>query len=203
MPRLLWHRTKSILQLQFLPAVKMPCEACHGYRLNPLSLTIQFKGKNLGQILAMTVKEARLFLDAFPKVVKTLDTLTAVGLDYLQLGQEISTLSGGEQQRIRLSRELAKRSTGKTLYLFDEPTIGLHSDDIVKLLAIFHELVDRGNTLVLIEHNLDVIANADKVFDLGPGAGDKGGHLVAQGTPEDIAKNTQSTTGRFLLEKLK
>lgn len=193
--------TKSI-QLQFLPAVKMPCETCQGYRLNPLSLTIHFKGKHLGQILQMTVKEAREFLDAFPKIVKILDTLIAVGLDYLQLGQEISTLSGGEQQRIRLSRELSKRSSGKTLYLFDEPTIGLHADDIVKLLAIFHELVDRGNTLVLIEHNLDVIMSADRVFDLGPGAGNKGGYLIAQGTPEEIAKNKQSVTGRFLKNHL-
>jgi len=146
----------------------------------------------------MTVKEARPFLDAFPKIVKILDTLIAVGLDYLELGQEIATLSGGEQQRIRLSRELSKRSSGKTLYLLDEPTIGLHSDDIVKLLAIFHQLVDRGNTLVLIEHNLDMIANADRVFDLGPGAGVKGGHLIAQGTPEEIIRNEKSITGRFL-----
>ncbi len=193
--------TKAI-QLQFLPAVKMPCEACQGYRLNPLSLSIYFKGKHMGQILQMTVKEAREFLDAFPKIVKILDTLIAVGLDYLQLGQEIATLSGGEQQRIRLSRELAKRSTGKTLYLFDEPTIGLHSDDIVKLLTIFHELVSRGNTLVLIEHNLDVISNADMIFDLGPGAGNKGGYLVAQGTPEELVKNKHSVTGRFLKEKI-
>jgi excinuclease ABC subunit A len=193
--------TKAI-QLQFLPAVKMPCEACQGFRLNPLSLSIYFKGKHMGQILQMTVKEAREFLDAFPKIVKILDTLIAVGLDYLQLGQEIATLSGGEQQRIRLSRELAKRSTGKTLYLFDEPTIGLHSDDIVKLLTIFHELVNRGNTLVLIEHNLDVISNADMIFDLGPGAGNKGGYLVAQGTPEELVKNKHSVTGRFLKEKI-
>ena len=189
--------TKSI-QLQFLPAVKIPCEACHGYRLNPLSLSIQFKGKHLGHILEMTVKEARPFLDAFPKIVKILDTLIAVGLDYLQLGQDIASLSGGEQQRIRLSRELSKRSSGKTLYLFDEPTVGLHSDDIVKLLAIFHQLVDRGNTLVIIEHNLDVIANADRVFDLGPGAGTQGGELIAQGTPEQVAHNENSVTGRYL-----
>ena len=191
--------TKSI-QLQFLPAVKIPCETCQGYRLNPLSLTIHFKGKHLGQIFQMTVQEARVFLDAFPKIVKILDTLIAVGLDYLQLGQEIASLSGGEQQRIRLSRELAKRSTGKTLYLLDEPTIGLHSDDIVKLLAIFHELVNRGNTLVLIEHNFDVIGNADTIFDLGPGAGQQGGYLIAQGTPEEIVKNKNSVTGRFLME---
>ncbi len=186
------------ISLQFLPPVKMPCEACHGYRLNPVSLSIQFKGKHLGHLLHMTVKELRLFLDAFPKIVKILDTLISVGLDYLQLDQEIATLSGGEQQRIRLSRELAKRSSGKTLYLFDEPTIGLHSDDIVKLLAIFHQLVERGNTLVIIEHNLDIIANADHLFDLGPGAGVQGGHLLASGTPEEIAQNPVSITGRYL-----
>ena len=134
----------------------------------------------------MTVLEARPFFDAFPKVVKILDTLISVGLDYLQLGQEVATLSGGEQQRIRLSRELSRRSSGKTLYLLDEPTVGLHSDDIVKLLKIFHELVDRGNTLVIIEHNLDVIKNADYLFELGPGAGTHGGSLVAEGTPDAL-----------------
>lgn len=189
--------TKSI-QLQFLPAVKTTCEACQGYRLNPLSLSIHYKGKHLGHILKMTVQEARPFLDAFPKIVRILDTLIAVGLDYLQLGQEIATLSGGEQQRIRLSRELSKRSSGKTLYLFDEPTIGLHSDDIVKLLAIFQQLASRGNTLVVIEHNLDVITNADYIFDLGPGAGLHGGHLIAHGTPEQLKANPTSITGTYL-----
>jgi excinuclease ABC subunit A len=191
--------TRSI-QLQFLPSVKMTCEACHGFRLNPLSLTIHFKGKHLGHILQMTVKEARTFLDAFPKIVRILDTLIAVGLDYLQLGQEIATLSGGEQQRIRLSRELSKRSAGKTLYLFDEPTIGLHSDDIVKLMKIFEQLTAKGNTLVVIEHNLDVIRCADYIFDLGPKAGRDGGYLVASGTPEEIMKNPRSITGRYLCQ---
>ena len=148
----------------------------------------------------MTVKEARSFLDAFPKIVRILDTLIAVGLDYLQLGQEIATLSGGEQQRIRLSRELSKRSSGKTLYLFDEPTIGLHSDDIVKLMKIFEQLTAKGNTLVVIEHNLDVIRCADYIFDLGPKAGHEGGYLVATGTPEEIMKNPRSITGKYLCQ---
>jgi excinuclease ABC subunit A len=189
--------TKSI-QLQFLPPVKVPCDTCQGYRLNPLSLEVKFKEKNFGQILAMTVLEAKEFFDAIPKVTKILDILISVGLGYLQLGQEIASLSGGEQQRIRLSRELAKRSSGKTLYLFDEPTIGLHSEDIVKLLSIFHALVDRGNTLILIEHNLDVIAHADYIFDLGPGAGEKGGQIIACGTPKELIHQSQSFTARYL-----
>lgn len=193
------HGTR-LIQLQFLPAVKITCEACQGFRLNPLSLSVEYKGKHLGDVLQMTVLEARPFFDAFPKVVKILDTLIAVGLDYLQLGQEVATLSGGEQQRIRLSRELSRRSSGKTLYLLDEPTVGLHSDDIVKLLKIFHHLVDRGNTLVIIEHNLDVIKNADYIFDLGPGAGEEGGQLIAEGTPEDVKDNPLSVTGRYLNE---
>ncbi|MBP7074332.1 MAG: excinuclease ABC subunit UvrA [Rhabdochlamydiaceae bacterium] len=191
------HGTR-LIQLQFLPPVKITCEACHGFRLNPLSLTVEYKGKHLGHVLQMTALEARPFFDAFPKIVKILDTLIAVGLDYLQLGQEVASLSGGEQQRIRLSRELSRRSSGKTLYLLDEPTVGLHSDDIVKLLKIFHQLVDRGNTLVIIEHNLDVIKNADYLFDLGPGAGLAGGQLIAEGTPEELKSNAQSVTRTYL-----
>jgi excinuclease ABC subunit A len=145
----------------------------------------------------MTAAQARSFFDAFPKITRILDTLISVGLDYLQLGQEVATLSGGEQQRIRLSRELSKRSSGKTLYLLDEPTVGLHSDDIVKLLRIFHELVDRGNTLVVIEHNLDVIRSADYIFDLGPGPGTQGGRLIAEGTPEQIKDHPDSVTGKY------
>ncbi len=184
--------------LQFLPPVKVTCEACHGLRLNPLSLSVPFRGKNLGEILQLTVTEAREFLITIPKVMRLLDTLIAVGLGYLQLGQEIATLSGGEAQRLRLSRELGKRSTGKTLYLFDEPTIGLHSADIAKLLPIFRTLVDQGNTLILIEHNLDMIANADYLIDLGPGAGKAGGSVVALGTPEEVAAVPQSLTGKYL-----
>ncbi|MBS0615440.1 MAG: excinuclease ABC subunit UvrA [Verrucomicrobia bacterium] len=196
------HGTQSI-SLQFLPPVKVPCSACHGYRLNPLSLTIQYKGKNLGEILSLTVLEARSFLDAIPKAVKILDTLISVGLDYLKLSQEIATLSGGEQQRIRLSRELAKRPKGKTLYLLDEPTVGLHSDDIARLLPIFQSLVARGSTLIVIEHNLDVITACDHIIDLGPGAGVHGGTIVAAGPPEQIAKNPRSITGKYFPAELR
>lgn len=187
-----------LIQLQFLPPVKVTCESCQGFRLNPLSLSVLYKGKHLGHIFHTTVAEARLFFDSFPKITRVLDTLIAVGLDYLQLGQEVATLSGGEQQRLRLSRELSRRSSGKTLYLLDEPTVGLHSDDIVKLLSIFQALVEKGNTLVVIEHNLDIIRSADYLFDLGPGAGTQGGQLVAEGTPEEVKENSRSVTGRRL-----
>jgi len=190
------------VHLQFLLPVKVICEACHGFRLNPLSLQVTYKGKHLGHLLHMTVEEAKEFLLPIPKATRILDTLIAVGLNYLQLGQEIATLSGGEAQRLRLSRELAKRSTGKTLYLLDEPTIGLHSEDIIKLLSIFHSLTDKGNTLVLIEHNLDVIANADYIIDLGPGAGIHGGQLITEGTPEEIAAHPTSYTGKYLAPHL-
>lgn len=186
------------ISMQFLPPVKVTCESCHGYRFNPLSLKVATKGKHLGHILQMTVDEARDFLPPIPKAVRILDTLVSVGLGYLQLGQEIGTLSGGEAQRMRLSRELAKRSTGKTLYLLDEPTVGLHADDIVKLLKIFDVLVDKGNTVILIEHNLDVMAFADHLIDIGPGSGEEGGHIVATGTPEQLAKNKDSLTAPFL-----
>lgn len=194
--------TKTI-HLQFLPPVKVTCEACQGYRLNPISLQIDFKEKHFGEVCNFTVVEAKEFLSAIPKIVHILDTLISVGLGYLKLGQEIASLSGGEQQRMRLARELAKRSTGQTLYLLDEPTVGLHNEDIVKLLFIFHALVDKGNTLILIEHNLDVIANADHIIDLGPGAGEKGGQIVAQGTPEEIANSPVSLTGKYLKPLLK
>jgi excinuclease ABC subunit A len=188
--------------MQFLPPVKVTCESCHGYRLNPLSLKVFSKGKHLGQILQMTVTEALSFLPPIPKAVRILETLISVGLGYLQLGQEIATLSGGEAQRMRLSRELAKRSTGSTLYLLDEPTVGLHADDIVKLLGIFEQLIEKGNTVILIEHNLDVIAAADHIIDMGPGSGTKGGKIVAQGTPEEISKDKNSLTAPYLLEHL-
>lgn len=185
-----------------LAPVKVICESCHGFRLNPLSLKVTLKGKNLGQILQMTVDEALAFLPPIPKAVRILETLISVGLGYLQLGQEIQTLSGGEAQRMRLSRELAKRVTGSTLYLFDEPTVGLHADDIVKLLKIFHTLVEMGNTVILIEHNLDVIAAADYLVDIGPGSGANGGHVVAVGTPEQIASDKKSVTAPYLKEHL-
>ncbi len=197
-----WGLGVRNISMQFLPPVKVVCESCHGFRLNPLSLKVFTKGKHLGHILQMTVEEALAFLPPIPKAVRILETLLSVGLGYLQLGQEIATLSGGEAQRMRLSRELAKRSSGSTLYLLDEPTVGLHADDTVKLLAIFDKLVELGNTVVIIEHNLDVIACADHLIDIGPGSGSKGGKIVATGDPETVAKNKKSITAPYLLQHL-
>jgi excinuclease ABC subunit A len=163
---------------------------------------VRYKGKNLGQVLEMSVEEALHWFSEIPRIAKRLQTLCSVGLAYLKLGQEISSLSGGEAQRLRLSRELAKRETGNTLYLIDEPTVGLHSEDIARLLPIFHRLADKKNTLVIIEHNLDVIANADYVIDIGPDAGIHGGQIMAKGTPEEVAKSKKSRTAPFLKEKL-
>jgi excinuclease ABC subunit A len=193
-----WGLGVRTIPMQFLPPVKVTCESCQGYRLNPLSLKVTTKGKHLGHILHMNVEEALAFLPPIPKAVRILETLLSVGLGYVQLGQEIATLSGGEAQRLRLVRELAKRSLGHTLYLFDEPTVGLHADDIVKLLKIFHRLIEKGHTVLIIEHNLDVIASADYIIDMGPGSGAQGGTIVATGTPEQIARNKASLTGKYL-----
>lgn len=186
------------IELQFLPAVRVECDACKGNRLNPLSLSVTYKGKNLGQILKLTITEALTFLPPVPKITKILDRLVKVGLDYLTLGQEIQTLSGGEASRIRLSTELAKSSKTHTLYIFDEPTVGLHSDDIAKILPIFHSLVDKGSSLIVIEHNLDIIKNADHIIDLGPDGGSGGGQLVASGTPQELKHSKLSRTAPFL-----
>lgn len=193
-----WGLGHKKVEMHFLPSVKVTCEACRGLRLNPLSLEITYGGKSLGQWLDVTIDEARVGFAVHPRIVKLLDTLIAVGLGYLKLGQEVATLSGGEAQRLRLSRELAKRATGKTLFLIDEPTTGLHSDDIVKLLKVLHRLVDQGNTMILIEHHLDVIRNADFIVDLGPEAGEGGGEIVCTGTPEEVALHATSWTGRYL-----
>lgn len=193
-----WGLGYKKVEMHFLPAVKVTCEDCHGLRLNPISLEIVYQGKNFGQYLDTTIDEARIAFQNHPRVTRILDTLIAVGLGYLKLGQEMGSLSGGEAQRIKLSRELAKRSTGKTLYLLDEPTTGLHSDDIKKLLSVLHKLVDKGNTMVIIEHHLDMIKNCDYVIDLGPDAGEKGGELVCAGTPEEIAQCPSSFTGQYL-----
>ena len=197
-----WGLGYKRIEMHFLPPVRVVCEECQGLRLNPVSLEILYNGKNFGQYLDLTVDEARHVFENHPRITRILDTLIAVGLGYLKLGQETASLSGGEAQRIKLSRELAKRSTGKTLYLLDEPTTGLHSDDIKKLLQVLHKLVDKGNTMVIIEHNLDMIKNGDYVIDLGPDAGEKGGEVVAEGTPEEIVKNPQSITGRYLKDVL-
>lgn len=182
----------------FLPDVKITCDACQGLRLNPLSLEITYQGKNFGELLAMTVEEALEFFSILPKPKRILETLVKTGLQYLKLGQEIATLSGGEAQRIKLSRELAKRSTRKTLYLLDEPTTGQHPSDIEKLLVLLHSLVDKGNTMVVIEHNVDMMKNADYLIDIGPEAGDEGGEIVVQGTPEQVAKHPTSHTAKYL-----
>lgn len=198
-----WGMGYRRVQMHFLPPIKVVCEDCKGMRLNPVSLEVTYTGKNLGQVLDSTVEEARILFENHPRIVRILDTLIAVGLGYLKLGQEVASLSGGEAQRIKLSRELAKRSTGKTLYLLDEPTTGLHSDDIKKLLGVLQKLVDKGNTMVIIEHNMDMIKNADYIIDLGPDAGEKGGWVVAEGTPEEVVRNKNSWTASFLKQYLK
>lgn len=197
-----WGLGYKRIEMHFLPPVRVVCEECQGLRLNPVSLEVLYNGKNFGQYLDRTVEEARHIFENHPRITRILDTLIAVGLGYLKLGQETASLSGGEAQRIKLSRELAKRSTGKTLYLLDEPTTGLHSDDIKKLLHVLHKLVDKGNTMIVIEHNLDVIKNGDFIIDLGPEAGEKGGAVIATGTPEEIVDNPDSVTGKYLKDIL-
>ncbi|KIC71909.1 excinuclease ABC subunit UvrA [Candidatus Protochlamydia amoebophila] len=193
-----WGLGYRRVEMHFLPAVKVTCEDCQGLRLNPISLEVTYAGKNLGQYLNTTIDEARVIFQNHPRIVRILDTLIAVGLGYLKLGQETASLSGGEAQRLKLSRELAKRATGRTLYLLDEPTTGLHSDDIYKLLQVLHRLVDKGNTMIIIEHHLDIIKNADYIIDLGPEAGEKGGKVLGKGTPEQIAQLSSSWTGHYL-----
>lgn len=194
-----WGLGYRRVELLFLPAVRIECEGCRGMRLNPVSLQVEYKGLSFGKLLQTTLVEAHALFSALPKPTRILETLLSVGLGYLKLGQETASLSGGEAQRVKLAAELAKRSTGKTLYLLDEPTTGLHPEDIAQLLEVLHALVDKGNTLVVIEHNLDVIRNADYVLELGPVAGEKGGYLVAKGSPEELMTNPNSLTARYLL----
>lgn len=193
-----WGLGYKKVEMHFLPAVKVECDSCKGLRLNPLSLEVQYNGRNFGQYLDTTVDECRAIFANHPRITRILDTLISVGLGYLKLGQEMATLSGGEAQRIKLSRELAKRSTGKTLYLLDEPTTGLHSEDIKKLLIVLHKLADKKNTIVIIEHNTDMIKNADWIIDLGPDAGELGGEVVCTGTPEEVSAFPGSFTGYYL-----
>ncbi|HHX73403.1 MAG TPA: excinuclease ABC subunit UvrA [Firmicutes bacterium] len=190
------------IEMHFLPDVYVPCEVCHGKRYNRETLQIRYKGKNIADVLEMTVAEALEFFDAIPRIKNKLQTLYDVGLGYIRLGQPAPTLSGGEAQRVKLATELSRRSNGKTLYILDEPTTGLHSDDISKLLTILDRLVDNGDTVVVIEHNLDVIKRADYIIDLGPEGGDAGGTVVASGTPEEISRVAASHTGRFLCKIL-
>ncbi len=190
------------IEMHFLPDVYVTCEVCQGKRYNKETLAVEYKGKNIADVLDMTVAEALEFFKNVPSIRNKLKVLYDVGLDYIKLGQPATTLSGGEAQRIKLTRELAKRDTGKTLYLLDEPTTGLHSHDVEKLIKVLNKLVEKGNTVVVIEHNLDVIKSADWIIDLGPEGGDKGGQIVAQGTPEEIAENPHSYTGLFLRKYL-
>jgi excinuclease ABC subunit A len=189
--------------MHFLPDIYVPCDVCKGKRYNRETLEIRYKGSNISEVLDMTIEDALTFFEAVPAISRKLQTLVDVGLSYVRLGQAATTLSGGEAQRVKLSRELSKRDTGNTLYILDEPTTGLHFEDIRQLLEVLHRLRDGGNTVVIIEHNLDVIKTADWLIDLGPEGGSGGGQIIATGTPEQVAANTHSHTGRFLAPLLK
>jgi excinuclease ABC subunit A len=189
--------------MHFLPDVYIPCDTCKGRRYNRDTLEVTFKGHSIADVLEMSIEEALHFFENQPRIGRILGTLYDVGLGYIRLGQPAPTLSGGEAQRVKLAAELAKRSTGRTIYILDEPTTGLHFEDIRKLLGVLERLVDSGNTVAVIEHNLDVIKTADWVIDLGPGGGDGGGRVVAAGTPEDVALVTESHTGNFLADVLR
>jgi excinuclease ABC subunit A len=190
------------VEMHFLPDIYVSCDVCHGKRYNRETLEIRYKGRSIHEVLQMNVREAHAFFSAVPAVARKLQTLLDVGLGYVQLGQSATTLSGGEAQRVKLSLELSKRDAGRTLYILDEPTTGLHFHDIQLLLDVLHRLRDAGNTVVVIEHNLDVIKTADWVVDLGPEGGDGGGRVVAEGTPEAVAANPESHTGRYLKQAL-
>ena len=191
------------IEMHFLPDVYVTCETCNGARYNRETLEIKFKGKSIADVLDMTVEDAQTFFTAVPSIREKMDALVRVGLGYIKVGQQATTLSGGEAQRVKLSKELARRSTGRTLYILDEPTTGLHFEDVRKLLEVLHELVDQGNTVVVIEHNLDVVKTADWIIDIGPEGGDGGGQIVAKGTPEAVAKIEASYTGHYLKDMLK
>jgi excinuclease ABC subunit A len=192
-----------LIEMEFLPDVYVPCETCKGKRYNRETLEVRFKGKSISDVLDMTVEEAINFFDKLPRILRKIQTLGEVGLGYISLGQHATTLSGGEAQRVKLATELSKRDTGKTLYILDEPTTGLHFQDISHLLDVLQKLVDKGNTVLVIEHNMDVIKSADHIIDLGPEGGAKGGMIIAKGTPEEVSKNPASYTGRFLKVELK
>ncbi|HAQ62921.1 MAG TPA: excinuclease ABC subunit UvrA, partial [Ruminococcaceae bacterium] len=186
------------IEMHFLPDIYVPCEVCKGKRYNRETLEVKYKGKSIYDVLEMTVEEGLEFFENQKKIYRKLQTLYDVGLGYVKIGQPATTLSGGEAQRVKLSTELSKPATGKTIYILDEPTTGLHTADVHKLIDVLQRLVDNGNTVVVIEHNLDVIKVADYIIDLGPEGGDKGGKIVACGTPEEIAKCAKSYTGQYL-----
>ena len=186
------------IEMHFLPDIYVPCEVCHGKRYNRETLEVKYKGKSIADVLDMTIEEACEFFENIPSIKKKLQTLNEVGLSYIKLGQSSTTLSGGEAQRVKLATELSKKVTGKTLYVLDEPTTGLHTHDVAKITKILRRLTENGNTVVVIEHNLDVIKSADYVIDLGPEGGDKGGYVIAKGTVEEVANCPESLTGQYL-----
>jgi excinuclease ABC subunit A len=190
------------IEMQFLPDVYVTCDECKGRRYNSETLAVKYRGKTISDALDMTVEEALAFFSNIPAITRKLQTLNDVGLGYLRLGQPATTLSGGEAQRIKLASELSRRDTGRTVYVLDEPTTGLHFADVSKLLHVLKRLVDLGNTVIVIEHNLDVIASADWIVDLGPEGGDSGGRVVAAGTPEQVSEDPRSYTGQYLKNKL-
>jgi excinuclease ABC subunit A len=191
------------IEMHFLPDVYVKCEVCQGERFNEATLEVKYKGYSIAQVLDMSVEEALRLFENIPRLKETLQTLYDVGLGYIQLGQPATTLSGGEAQRVKLASELCKRSTGRTLYILDEPTTGLHFADVEKLLGVLQRLVDLGNTVLVVEHNLDVIKSADYCIDLGPEGGDEGGEVVAAGSPEEVAAQRRSYTGQYLKEILR
>ena len=198
-----WGDGVKKIEMHFLPDVYVPCDVCHGTRYNSETLEVKYKGKNISEVLDMRVSEALEFFNASPKIKNKLQTMVDVGLSYIKLGQSAPTLSGGEAARVKLAKELQKKPTGKSVFILDEPTTGLHTDDIKKLLVILQRIVDNGDTVIIIEHNLDVIKCADYIVDLGPNGGDDGGKVIATGTPEQVAKNKDSYTGQYLIDKLK
>ncbi len=189
--------------MNFLPDVYVVCEECKGRRYNKETLEVLFKTKSIADVLEMTVEEALNFFEDQPRIKRKLQTLYDVGLGYIRLGQQATTLSGGEAQRVKLAKELSKIGTGKTIYVLDEPTTGLHFDDIKVLLSALNKLVEKGNTVIVIEHNMDVIKFADYIIDLGPGGGENGGKVVATGSPEEVVNSAESITGKYLKEELK
>jgi excinuclease ABC subunit A len=188
--------------MNFLPDIQVPCEECHGKRYNRETLEVRYKGKSIADVLDMTINQAVEFFENVPDILRKIKTIQDVGLGYIKLGQPSTTLSGGESQRVKLATELSKRDTGRTLYILDEPTTGLHFDDIRILMQVIHKLVDRGNTVIIIEHNLDVIAQADHIIDMGPEGGRNGGTILCEGTPEEVAKSQKGYTPKFLKQEL-
>ena len=186
------------IEMQFLPDIYVPCDVCHGARFNRETLQVKFKGLSIADVLDTTVEGGLELFAAFPNIVSKLQTLMDVGLGYVKIGQPAPTLSGGEAQRVKLSRELSRRATGRTLYVLDEPSVGLHAADVHKLIEVLQRLVDTGNTVLIIEHNMDIIKVADYIIDLGPEGGDRGGQIIATGTPEEVCKADQSYTGQYL-----